>query len=102
LHLRTQKPAVVHLKEAGHPSDLETYGTILDAWDDGYDSVSFLSRDGRQSTVVKDPAQLRSRFAVFDPAKRNSRDLLAGISLFGFEPAQPPARPAASRLTPAP
>jgi hypothetical protein len=30
--------------------------------------------------VVRDPAQLRSPFAQFDPAKRNSRNLLAGIA----------------------
>lgn len=29
--------------------------------------------------IVRDPAQLRSRFAKFDPVKINSSDLLAGL-----------------------
>lgn len=55
---------------------------VMNAWDDGFDSVR-TPRTGRvakpdeKQVVVRDPAQLRSRFAAFDPAKRHSPDLLA-------------------------
>lgn len=34
--------------------------------------------------LVHNPALLRSRFAAFDPKKRNSRDLLASLGLLGL------------------
>jgi hypothetical protein len=36
--------------------------------------------------AFRDPAQLRSRFAVFDPEKRGSEDLLAGFAALGPTP----------------
>jgi hypothetical protein len=55
------------------------------AWDQGYDAVivkNYTAPGGRTGTVlvVKDLAQLRSPFAKFDPTKRNSSDLLAGLA----------------------
>jgi hypothetical protein len=31
--------------------------------------------------TFRDPVQLRSRFALFDPAKRDSSDLMAGFAM---------------------
>lgn len=43
----------------------------------GYDAIS---KGGRYpETVVFDPKNIRSRFAAFDPAKKDSADLLAGV-----------------------
>jgi hypothetical protein len=63
----------------------EVAATLHDAWDAGYDAVrlkNFQMSDGRRADflVVKDPSQLRSPSAAFDPAKKSSRNLLAGIA----------------------
>jgi hypothetical protein len=63
----------------------EIQASLKKAWDEGYDSVmlrNYTSPAGRRGTVlvVKDLAQLRSPFARFDPRKRNSSDLLAGVA----------------------
>lgn len=75
---RTERPGRVQLD--GSETDLEVQGTIEDAFARGHDALMLLSTDGRRSVVVKDPAQLRSRFAAFDPAHRDSRNLLAGTA----------------------
>ena len=63
----------------------EVAGAILDAWDSGYDAlrasyqVSPRGKKGETFVLLKDPAQFRSVMAKFDPAKRNSRDILADL-----------------------
>jgi hypothetical protein len=37
--------------------------------------------DQGKTFIVDDPADIRSIFAAFDPAKRSSRDLLAGLGI---------------------
>jgi hypothetical protein len=50
----------------------------------GYDGIEFApgSVDGLTGSVrvTLDPNQVRSRFAAFDPAKKDSADLLAGVA----------------------
>lgn len=80
---RAEKPAVVDLE--GHEQNHEIASTLADAWANGYDAVMFknyTAHGGKPQNIiaVKDPSQLRSPFAQFDPKKRNSRDLLAGIA----------------------
>jgi len=75
---RTERPGRIQLD--GSETDLEVQGTIDDAFARGHDALMLLSTDGRRTVVVKDPAQLRSRFAAFDPAHRDSRNLLAGTA----------------------
>ena len=56
----------------------------------GHDGVVFnWKRFGESSEyMVPNPEQARSRFAAFDPAKKNSRDLLASMAAaFGIPPA---------------
>ena len=75
--------------------------TISDAWDRGFDAViidNFKVAKGRKGSilVVKEPARLRLPWAKFDPAKRDSSDLLAGFTgagLFGstFRSPAPPS-----------
>ena len=51
--------------------------------DGGYGSIkypNFTEGDGAPSLMLLDPRQARSRFAAFDPAKRNSRNLLASLA----------------------
>ena len=67
----------------------EIQASLKKAWDQRYDAVmvkNYTSPDGRTGTVlvVKDLAQLRSPNARFDPAKRDSSDLLAGVAGAGI------------------
>ncbi len=81
---RADRPAVIHL--TGDEKNLEISGTLKDAWADGYDAVMLKNYQtpgggtGRTILVVKDPSQLRSPNAKFDPGKRDSSDLLAGVA----------------------
>jgi hypothetical protein len=42
----------------------------------GYDSVNFNGPKSGQVNLVHEPENIRSRFAAFDPAKRNSSDIM--------------------------
>ena len=69
----------------GGEKNHEIAATLAQAWDDGYTSVllkNYTSPGGKKGDilVVRDPSQLRSPYAVFDPAKRDSADLLAGFA----------------------
>ena len=63
------------------------HGAVLDAWDAGFDAVRFLKSTANPGAVLhdtyvfKNPNQLRSRFARFDPVKSDSNDLLAGSAV---------------------
>jgi hypothetical protein len=76
------------LELTGDEKDHEIAATLSKAWGDGYTSVlmrNYTTPGGktpRDILAVRDPAQLRSPFARFDPAKRNSSDLLASIAGF--------------------
>ncbi len=69
----------------GHETEAEVTATILRLWDKGYYGVRVhvpdKAKPGMFKTwlVVRDANQLRSRFAVFDPARKDSADLLAGL-----------------------
>lgn len=64
-------------------TDHEVSATLADLWDNGYDFVRLKNyttpggKTGQTIYAVRDPNQLRSRFADFDPAKAWSDDLLA-------------------------
>jgi hypothetical protein len=79
LYHRASKPASVRL--SGKETNGEIAATLAEAWDSGFDAVRFQNYGGKGETIyaIKDPAQLRSVFAQFDPAKKNSRDLLASL-----------------------
>ncbi len=81
----------------GNESPFSITGGVRDAWDAGYDALRFFSTPGHDAGlhgtwVFKNPNQLRSRFARFDPAKRGSDDLLAARATPGFNVA-PPSEP---------
>ncbi len=98
---RAERRAQVRLPESVR--DYEVAATLADAWDRGYDAVRLTNytgpagHSGEKIWVFKDPNQLRSPHAAFDPAKRDSADLLAGMAApapigFGISPAgQPPS-----------
>lgn len=82
---RKQKWAPMELKGTETPFEID--GAIRGAWHDGYDSIRFLNYntlpDGTPTPtwIFREPNQLRSRFAAFDPAKRDSTDLMAGYAV---------------------
>ena len=86
---RTENPANLTLR--GGESPFAIAGRLLDAWDEGHDAVmihNFPSGLGPQKIVfVKNENQLRSPFAVFDPARKRDPDLLASIAGIGAMPA---------------
>lgn len=87
---RTEKPGVIHL--SGAERNHEIAATLAKAWDDGFDAVmlrNYTSPGGRTGDilVVREPSQLRSKFAAFDPAKKGSSDLLASFAGLGLAPA---------------
>lgn len=65
----------------------ESYASLLDANKDAPGVVFQHTTDGGPVTsiyAVTDPRRIRSRFAAFDPMKRDSADLLAGIAGMGL------------------
>jgi hypothetical protein len=83
LYHRADQRAVIHL--SGDEKNHEIAATLADAWDRGFDAVmlrNYTSPGGKTGDilVVRDPSQLRSPFATFDPEKRQSSNLLAGIA----------------------
>jgi len=88
LRVRADKVGTIDLARTGsNLTEKEVASSLLHAWDNGYDAVriiNFTGPDGKISPYVnwaiKDPAQLRSPHAAFDPAKRDSNDLLAGLA----------------------
>lgn len=65
----------------GSELEPEVAGTIQDAFDAGYDSLLVRQPGVPDKVAVKNPNQYRSVFAKFDPAKRDSSDLLASFGL---------------------
>lgn len=63
----------------------------------GYDGVKLPDSDGKFTIIAFDPAQYRDVNAAFDPAKKDSANLLAGLGAFGLG-----VGGAASMLTPQP
>ncbi len=84
---------VIHYTDFDAPVSLKTGGDVETALRGvGYDSVPLMGFDGHtmrrnigeQWDVTTNPARLRSRFAAFDPFKKDSADLLASIGGMGL------------------
>ena len=92
LFFRADRKAIARLE--GSEADHEVATTIWDLFRSGYDAVKFENypstiggRSGENIWAFKNPNQLRSWFARFDPTKRDSSDLMAGVALPGVAPA---------------
>lgn len=87
LRARAEKAGVLRLQPG--MKEREILGALRDAWDAGYDAIRVTnytmpgSLPAPDNWVFKNPNQLRSPFAAFDPAKRDSSDLLAGFAVPG-------------------
>lgn len=85
---RAKNPTSLTLE--GNETNLEMAATIQGAWDDGYDSIMIKNyttpagKKGVNFIIVKDPSQLRSPGARFDPSKKHSRNILAGAAGSGI------------------
>jgi hypothetical protein len=83
LTFRSDKAGTINL--SGDETNDEIFGTVVDAWKDGYDAIHFTNYTTPAGTkgsftLIKDPAQVRSVNAAFDPAKRDSANLMAGAA----------------------
>lgn len=91
---RSEKRANINL--TGDEKMHEIAATLAQAWDDGFTSVqinNYSSPKGPTSILaVKNPNQLRSPSAAFDPRKKGSGKLLAGLGagVIGAETLMPP------------
>jgi hypothetical protein len=76
--------------EVPRVSDVEPYRQRLK--EQGYDSLILRAKEGSPYTefvdqtgyVLLEPSQVRSRFAAFDPKRRNEADILAGVLPLGL------------------
>jgi len=84
LFARSENPVRLTLPNDGRWGDVNR--TIADAFAGGHDAVAlhnyrmFPELGPQTIWSFRDPSQLRSRFAVFDPVKRDSSDLMAGFA----------------------
>ena len=81
LPLRYRSDRQGSLSLQGDELDHEVSATLAHAWGQGFDSVrlkNYSTPDGKKSDVivVKNPNQLRSRNAVFDPSRKDENGLL--------------------------
>lgn len=80
---RAKSPAMIELD--GTERNLEMAATVSQAWDDGYDAIMLKNYKTPGSKklgtviIVKEPNQLRKKGAKFDPDKKFSPELLAGL-----------------------
>jgi hypothetical protein len=80
---RAENPGVM---DAAGRADHEIQESLRNAWEQGHDAVmlqNYIRPGGKRPEtviVVRDPSQLRSPRAAFDPQKKESSDLLAGIA----------------------
>jgi len=90
LYTNVQNPGPLQDALRISPSDIESQDRYVALQQrmirDGYDSASRDLGGQNWETVVFDPRNIRSRFAAFDPMRRDSSDLLAGIAPFGAIP----------------
>jgi hypothetical protein len=76
--------------EVPRVSDVEPYRQRLK--EQGYDSLMLKAKEGSPYTefvdqtgyILLEPSQVRSRFAAFDPKRRNEADILAGVLPLGL------------------
>ena len=83
LTFRSDKSGTINL--SGDETNDEIFGTVVDAWKDGYDAIHFTNYTTPAGTkgsftLIKDPAQVCSVNAAFDPAKRGSANLMASAA----------------------
>ena len=74
-----------NLRLSGREGDLDIAAALIKAFEDGIDLVRLeypkvAGEINKDVIAVKNGNQLRSKFATFDPAKRNSNDLLPSIA----------------------
>ena len=87
LRFRSDKMGTIDL--VGDESNEDIFGAVADSWQQGFDAIQFKNYTTPQGTkgsfvLVKNPNQIRSVNAAFDPAKKESSNLLAGLGGAGI------------------
>jgi len=85
LPLRFRADRIASIDLVGDEKNDEIYNTVVDAWKNGFDAIRFKNYTSPLGTkgnffLVKNPNQIRSVAASFDPAKRGSANLMAGAA----------------------
>ena len=88
LPLRFRADQVGRIDLDGLETNDEIYSAVADAWASGFDAVQFRNYTTPQGTkgtfvLAKNPSQIRSVHADFDPAKKESSSLMAGLGALG-------------------
>lgn len=90
VRIRAEKLGTIELDpKADRNLNLEISATVKWAWDQGYDAIRFVNytgpdgQPGKSFLIVKDPSQIRSVNAKFDPKKKGSSNLLASLAGLG-------------------
>jgi predicted GNAT family N-acyltransferase len=83
---RHNKIASINLD--GKENNDEVYGAVIDAWKQGFDAIQFKNYTTPAGTkgsfvLVKEPNQIRSVNAAFDPKNKDSANLLASSATIG-------------------
>ena len=83
--LRFRADKMGHIDLDGSETNEDIFGAVTDAWKSDYDAIQFrnyTTPDGIKGSfvLVKNPNQIRSTQAAFDPAKKDSSNLLAGVT----------------------
>ncbi len=88
---RAENPVSLDLE--GSETNEEIFATVVDAWNRGFDSIKFnnytteAGGSGQSFVLVKDPNQVRSVNAKFDPKKKMTPELLASAAGAAVVPA---------------
>jgi hypothetical protein len=87
LRFRSEKMGTIDL--VGDESNEDIFGAVTDSWQQGFDAIQFKNYTTPQGTkgsfvLVKNPNQIRSVNAAFDPTKKDSSNLLAGLGSAGI------------------
>lgn len=81
---RAGRPVSIELPD--QISNYEVAATVQQAWDEGFDAIKFTNyttpggQKGKTFYLVRNPNQIRSVNAAFDPEKQESANLLAGVA----------------------
>ena len=79
-----QREAASRLSKAEELAQIEVQKRRSFLQSEGYDSAIVSPGKKMEERIVFDPANIRSRFAAFDPFRRHEADILAGVGVGGM------------------
>jgi len=88
LPVRFRSDQMASINLVGDETNSEIFGAVVDTWNKGFDSIRFTNYTTPAGTkgsffLLKNPNQIRSKFAKFDTSKKESSNLLASLAGLG-------------------